>query len=259
MADRYYTHEMHEGIPEGESYPSVTTVLNLIPKPGLYKWFQSRGTDKAVLYRTAIQNKLQQIPGVSKALKEAEEELTSKYLEDNGEHFWDDATDIGNKAKDRGTAFHACIEEWAQTGVLKGPKIYEKQLSSLADWINENDVEVVASEIITYSNSVKYAGRCDLVCKVSGELCLVDFKFGKAVYDSYGFQLSAYRRALIELGGDDITKLLIVRIDPVSSKIEVTEFKDGYEIFEAALNLFNKLKIKTRVPKRKKKDAKANT
>lgn len=251
-SERYYTHEMCPLIPEGEAYPSVTTILQVIPKPGLYGWYSKEGTAKALEYRNLIRNEISNAPLTLQKLEELELNLAKeKPL------FWLSGYEQSEIAKERGTVVHACIEEWAKTGVLKGPKQYAPQLKAFRQWLDNNEVEVVACEIITYSPSMKYAGRCDLVCRVNGRLALVDIKVGKNSYDAYGFQLSAYRQALKELGGDDIEDLYIVRLDPETGKLEVVEYDDGFDIFLSAFQFWNKLKEKTR--RKKKKNAKTNT
>lgn len=131
-----------------------------------------------------------------------------KWLADKG---WDEAEAVKNAAGDKGSKVHLAIEM-----ILNGEEFlintkvlnkstgdleelsYEELLcvKSFCDWRDEVKPEVIATEITIMSEVHGYAGTVDLVCKIDGQLYVVDFKTSKQVWREHEMQISAYRVAL---------------------------------------------------------------
>jgi PD-(D/E)XK nuclease superfamily len=91
----------------------------------------------------------------------------------------DEATQIAAKAADRGTSLHACIEDYLKNQEITFPTdkkshvkiMFHRMKSVLADIDN-----VVAQEVPLYSDTLKIAGRCDLIADYNNIPSVIDFK-----------------------------------------------------------------------------------
>lgn len=196
------------------AYPSVTTILNIVSKGfGYEKWLRTLA-------------------------KEESEKITSV------------AADLGTRA-------HAWIENHItskQTLMLDDD--IKPAVNAFLQWESEHKVKYVKSECMVYSKCYEYAGRFDVLAEVDGYLTLVDFKTSKAFYDTMGLQLSAYAHAYYELfyaqEGASIEKLLILRLDKVTGMPYPKEYKDEFNMFKHALELWKWRNKYTEVKSKKK-------
>src|SRR6056300_1493106 len=142
---------------EGVYYPSVTTVLQYMPKN---KFFDN-------------------------------------WLKDVGHN----ADLIMKKAADEGTAVHNAMEDliagkeivWMDDyGNAKYNLTVWKMILKVAEFLQTYKPEIIAVEEFTFSDKHKYAGTADLVCKIDGEMWLIDLKTSNNLHRSYDLQLSAY-------------------------------------------------------------------
>ncbi len=90
----------------------------------------------------------------------------------------------------RGTAVHACAPlvargiEFTHDGQIDG------QVAALRRFFREVKPEVIACEERVYSTRHGYAGTLDLVARVNGTVCVIDYKASIPV--SVPYQLAAY-------------------------------------------------------------------
>lgn len=63
------------------------------------------------------------------------------------------------------------------------------------DDLNLN-IKPICAESVIFWNEPMYAGRIDLLCKLDGDLTLIDIKTGQQYYDSHVVQASGYWNAL---------------------------------------------------------------
>jgi hypothetical protein len=148
---------------EGTPVPGVTTVLGILNKPALVKWANNLG-----------------LQGI-------------------------DSTKYRDAAANVGTLSHAMI-----CAHLKGEKAdtseYSQQDISMAetslikywDWEKEHVIEPVLIEEPLVSEEHGFGGTIDSVVTCNGELWLVDYKTGKAIYPEMFIQLAAYSQLLKE-------------------------------------------------------------
>lgn len=101
------------------------------------------------------------------------------------------------KAADRGTAIHNAIENYVLYGIVDIPQDFKPYIDAFLDWWDLAKPDAVGTEIRMYHKLMNYAGTCDLLCYIGGELNLIDYKSTYAVSEKLcGVQLEAYRQAL---------------------------------------------------------------
>lgn len=140
-----------------------------------------------------------------------------KWLADKG---WDESEAIKNAAGDKGSKVHLAIE-----AILRGEEVridskfmskntgQEEELTleecdaiqAFIAWRKENNPELIASEIVVFSDKHGYAGTVDFVCKIGEDIWIVDFKTSQYIWPSHELQLSAYKQT-IENGENTIFK-----------------------------------------------------
>lgn len=157
--------------------PSVTTILQVIAKPGLQNWI-------------ARQNVLAVVTAPDRPGESLDDKIT-RILEVDQEQNREAA-----QAADLGTRIHAAIEQ-----VLNGQEI-EPDLHRWIDpalaAVRELCPKTVATEIVLVGQG--YAGKADLIATKDGPEVLIDFKTAKNLplagsWPEHRLQLSAYAYA----------------------------------------------------------------
>lgn len=159
--------------PEGNLYPSVTTVLGHKEKPWLKEWRNMLGDKKA--------------------------DKESK------------------RCADRGEAVHLMAEHYLDNkeDVTKGHQPdHIKMFNQLKPRLN-NITDIYAQEIPLYSDTLKIAGRVDLVGTYDGILSIVDFKTSNnnkdtSMVEDYFLQETAYAIMFEELYGIQIDQIVTI-------------------------------------------------
>lgn len=120
-----------------------------------------------------------------------------------------------------GTYSHALVESF-----LKGEEPPDKQgytqeeitlgeqgFANFKDWLTHFDFELVASEHILVSEKLKTGGTLDIVARLSGDLCLLDFKTSNFVGQEQVVQVSTYKVIWDEnYPRDRIKKAFIIKV-----------------------------------------------
>ena len=187
--DRFYTID-------GRQFPSVTTILDVIARPGLGPWYAKQ---ERQYFETAM------LEVLSKPGARDPEYVLAAVVE----------AVSGVKAADRerqrasaiGTAVHAGIEWQLRTtmGEDAGPEPCLPEAAAWAveswkDWASSVALEPLAIERTVYCDACGYAGTLDLYARVKGLLTVLDWKSGKAIYPEAFLQNVAYRHAAKRLG-----------------------------------------------------------
>jgi hypothetical protein len=191
----------------GRQLPSVTTILEVINKPALGPWYakeERRYFEAAmleVLTKPGARDPEYVLAAVAKAVTGVKA-----------------AERVRQQAATIGTAVHAGIEWQLRTrlGEDAGP---EPRLPDAATWAVESwkdwaasvALEPLAIERVVACEDCGYAGTLDLYARVSGQLTVLDWKSGKAIYPEAFLQNVAYRHAA-EGQGMRSTQGLIVRL-----------------------------------------------
>jgi hypothetical protein len=79
-----------------------------------------------------------------------------------------------------------------------------------ADFWNTHKPEPVAIEYHLFSDEHEYAGTGDIICRLNGELWLLDIKTSNYLHTSYDLQLAAYAQAWNETHSEHITQTGII-------------------------------------------------
>jgi hypothetical protein len=183
---------------EGVFYPSVTTILQYMPKAKFFEtWIKDVGHNADIIMRKAGDEGTQ----------------THNAIEDlllGNEVTWMD--DFGNARYNE---------------TVWGMIVKFKQFWDMAK------PELISTEEFTFSDNYKYAGTADLVVKINGEVWLIDIKTSNSLHKSYDLQLAAYAQALFEQKGVKIERTGILWLKSTrrsESKKKDEFFAKGWEL-----------------------------
>ena len=210
-------------------FPSVTTVLNILAKPGLERW------------------KLNQVLLSAMTLPINTERVET--LDEYAARVIEDAAEQGHAAAERGTQIHGSIERMFQ-GLMYPPEdapFVEAILHALDpighfEWAAEK----------SFAATEGYGGKVDLHT-ASGRGIVIDFKGkdftrdtpeSKLVWPEQGYQLAAYRRGL-GLPGAECYSIYFARNTPglaITYRWPEAKLQGGEEIFMATLKLWKLIK-----------------
>jgi hypothetical protein len=68
------------------------------------------------------------------------------------------------------------------------------------------------TEVMVGSAKHGFAGRYDVRCEIDGQICLLDLKTGKGIYDAALLQLAGYELASVEMGEEPVDRLVVLRL-----------------------------------------------
>ena len=160
---------------KGVYYPSVTTILQYMPKNKFFdNWLKDVGHSADIIMRKAGKEGTQ--------VHEASEALVL-----GKEVNWVD--DYGN---------------------AKYSQLVWEMIMKFHDFWTTTKPELISTEDFVYSDKFKYAGTADLVVKMDGETRLLDIKTSKNLHRSYNLQLAAYAKAIEEVKGIKIDRTGII-------------------------------------------------
>lgn len=168
--------------PTGETFTSVTTILNVLSKPVLVGW----ASKQAGMY--AADN----WAFLSGHTKERKVDLISNAHK----VYTENASEIGNHV-------HACVEA-SITGVAP-PEPTPAHMRFFEAWKLVYRPKFLFCEGTIYNRKEGYAGSFDFLAEMDGQNILVDVKTGKNVYPEVALQLAAYSRGeFIGVGNQEV-------------------------------------------------------
>jgi len=181
---------------EGVYYPSVTTILQYMPKNKFFdNWLKDVGHNADLILRKAGKEGTQ--------VHEAAEKLVL-----GEEVTWMD-----------------------QYGTAKYSQIVWEMILKFADFWNTHKPELISTEQFVWSDKYKYAGTADLVVKMDGEVWLLDLKTSNALHRAYDLQLAAYAKGMEEVKGIKIERSGIIWLkanqEVLQNRKVYTREKDG--------------------------------
>lgn len=224
---------------DGRTYPSVTSILQIISKPALVAWSAKveREMVKEVSARLYEQSlSLQEPLSLPQWLLRLEDMLGKEKAH----------TKELAKAGEIGTQVHALIEFTLRMELLEkvgpSPALETKAQFAYASWQKWRQsvrFKPVMVEFTVVSKKYGYAGTADLLAEVDGVLTLVDWKTGKKIYPESWLQNIAYRKCIEEMGLGVPEQGMILRLpkteaDPDFEVGIVPSCKE--ELFEAFQN-----------------------
>ena len=204
---------------EGVFYPSVTTILQYMPKNKFFEsWLKDVGHSADLIMRRAGKEGTQ--------VHEAAEELVK-----------------GNEVS------------WMDNyGNAKYSQIVWEMILKFADFWRTHKPELISAEDFVWSDEHKYAGTADLVVKMNGEVWLLDIKTSNSVHKSFDLQLASYAKALEESKGVKIQRTGIIWLKaqsrgPSKQKkviqgkgwklLQIDEIEKNFELFKMIYKLYS--------------------
>ena len=116
-------------------------------------------------------------------------------------------------------------------------------IMSLVEWVDTVNIEVLATEVTAFNDMHHYAGTVDLICRIDGQIWVIDYKTSPSIWPSHEIQLSSYKYLGFELKKLGIKleewknrKLAILQLGYKRNKIKkykFTEIEDQLELFLA--------------------------
>lgn len=205
---------------DGNTYPSVTTILNVLDKPALIGW----AANMAVEY---IKQQIENNPDFAMDIETILEAAKTEYKT------------VSVEAADIGTEIHDLISIYIKSGQdAIGEMCDEVQNGFLAflDWEKENIDTWIESELEVFDPINCYAGRLDSIAKMkNGKIYVIDFKSSKGFYPGYDMQCAAYRGAYELMDREKIDGMMVLRLDKLTG---LPETKDYSKIYEDKLKAF---------------------
>ena len=184
--------------PEGETYPSITTVLSVRGKEGLMEW-RKRVGEKVANY----------VAGKASARGIAVHHMCEDYLNNQQLDF---PSEFENHKKN--------FLPWCL-------------FSQLKEQVLHNITDIYAQEVGLYSDKYKVAGRADCICKYSDVLSVIDFKTSTRERsddwnENYYIQSSAYAEMFEERTGIEINQIVILVVTEDGTVQEFIKKKGDY-------------------------------
>ena len=149
---------------------------------------------------------------------------------------------IVKKASEEGTQVHEMIEAYLNGEELKflehgrpmyAPNIWQMFLRFVDFW-EEYKPTLIEAEIHLFSDELKIAGTCDMVCEINGELWIIDFKTSNYLQTTYDLQTAIYAKCFEECFGKkvDRTGILWLKSSKRRAKKDKMQGK-GWEMYES--------------------------
>lgn len=237
--ERWYTkpsEDKETKLPIYKYVPSVTWIAGFYPAGiGYYKWLANHGWDEAEALKIEAGNKGSKVHlAVADILLGKEVRIDSKYPNRDG------------------VPEELTVEEI-------------ECIQSFVDWQKENPGEVIAFEVVLFSDKHNYAGTADCIYKTTeveqisktkdaikietDTYWLIDFKTGQYVWPSHEIQISAYRECIVngENGFQKLPptadlKLAILQLGYKMNKkrYKFTEIEPQFDLFLAAQKIWKK-------------------
>jgi len=216
----------------------VTTVIGILDKPALVQWSSNMCSDAW-------------IEGLNNADKI--DELTIATLAKTAKLAWRVRRDT---AGDIGTLIHAWIENYinAKINTTQTPLPPENEMMNAAIlkfllWEKENNITFTGAELKLYSLKHNIAGTCDFTYVTrDGKLGIGDIKTSKGIYDTFYYQVAAYRYMMEEersyttgttpIPYEEMTILRVGKDDGEIQIKEVPNYKDYAKGFLACSYLY---------------------
>lgn len=203
---------------EGVYYPSVTTILQYMPKNKFFEsWLKDVGHNADLIMRRAGKEGTQ-VHEAAEALVKGEE-----------------------------------ISWMDNYGNAKYSQIVWEMILKFYDFWSTYKPELISAEDFVWSDEHRYAGTADLVVKMNGETWLLDLKTSNSIHKSYDLQLASYAKALEESKGIKIDRTGIIWLKahtrgPSKQKnviqgkgwklLQVDEIDKNFELFKMIYELY---------------------
>lgn len=166
---------------------SVTTMINVLDKPGIPYWTATETALAAVQVADSLPMRI----------REDGEEAVVKWLQEARFRKPKGST---RSAAELGTAVHNAIEAYALSGIR--PEVDDEVrpfLERFDGWAQRFGPRYEAAETAVYNRSYGYAGTLDAIAIVGGMRVIVDYKTTRKDVDSKGKPTSPYPEVALQL------------------------------------------------------------
>jgi hypothetical protein len=210
--------------------PGVTSIIGMLPKEFLGYW---RANEAA---KCAVRN-----VGALVTLAMNDEAGAIDFVKGAAGRYTKERAQIGSDA-------HDVFERMARgENVRRVHPDIEPYRAHFAEFLDKVQPEFIRMEDIAWSDTHAYAGSFDALCRIEGEVVMLDYKTSKATYPDVSLQLSAYSYAdkIVDPDGNefpmptiDAGAVLHVTQDQWALKpVEVSE--DVFSVFLALRQVFD--------------------
>jgi hypothetical protein len=177
-----------------------------------------------------------------------------------GKHFEDWLMKVGysskfivKKAADDGNLVHGLIEDFLggkellyldHKGAPKYSTLVWNMVMRFVEFWETYKPELLEAEVYLFSDEIKVAGTCDLVCKIDGKVWIIDFKTSNYLHTSYELQTAIYRKCYEECFGVKIDEVGILWLKSSKRKFNKEKMQGkGWEMFQSSRSYEDNLKI----------------
>lgn len=185
-----------------------------------------------------------------------------KYFEDWLKKVGYSADHIVRKAASEGTQVHEMCEDYLNGKELSflsksGDPQYDtnvwRMFLRFVDFWEEYNPTLLEAEVHLFSDELKVAGTCDLVCEIDGELWIIDFKTSNHLQTTYDLQTAVYAKCYEECFGKKIDRFGVLWLKsskrgPKKGKIQGNNWEmyesnrtqeENLDIFKTVRKLFD--------------------
>jgi len=252
VVDLSFDSKLHAYRANGNPVPSATKVLGVIAKPALIPWALKTGSEwleRNMFHDDELDEKQGVFTYTSRMTLDAlVKGIKSAYRGSSG-----GAIEIGNEThkwiEDALEVFLADDGKFGDDNLPTMPKEPEpnNSVSAFLEWVGDNDITFKESEAKLYNRYDHYAGTVDCVAIVNGVNTIIDWKTSKGIYPEYHLQVASYAQAWEDISGEQVDQTIVLRLDKATGRYQVgaksrREWVENYELFLAALHLYNGLK-----------------
>lgn len=174
----------------GVQVPGVSAIVDMLPKGALTPWAARLAAEYAIGNQEEVQQLLSEPDGEKKAIERIKG-ASSRYA--------------ANAAQEGTTVHHytetiaRAVQQNTKPKADKMPQGIMPYLKNYVRFLNEFEVEPVLLETVIWNETIGYAGRIDMACRlkaINDDLVIVDTKSGASgVWESVSLQQTAYRYA----------------------------------------------------------------
>ena len=166
---------------------------------------------------------------------------------------------IVKKAAEEGTQVHEMIESYLGGEELNflneygypqfTPKVWQMFLR-FTEWWEEYNPKLLQVEVHLFSDELKVAGTCDLICEIDGELWVIDFKTSNHLQTTYDLQTAVYGKCYEECFGIRPKRFGVLWLKSNKRKPAKGKMQGkGWEMYESPRSYEENLDIFTTVKK----------
>jgi hypothetical protein len=165
---------------------------------------------------------------------------------------------IVKKAAEEGTLVHGMIEEYLNGAELNflnqygnpqyDPDVWQMFLKFVEFWELYNP-KLIEIEVHLFSDELKVAGTCDIICEIDGKLWLLDFKTSNQIQTTYELQTAVYGQCYKECYGKTVDNYGILWLKSTKRKLNKEKMQGkGWEVvlptrsYEENIDIFKTVK-----------------